>query len=74
MKTKVIQISPNYNFYIKTDTSTYQGEWIAIAKKRIVAHGKDAEEVYKKATKKFKNEEVSLAKVPKEQTLILKVF
>jgi len=65
--------SENYLFYIKTDTSTFKGEWIAIAKKKIVAHGKDAEEVYNQANKKYKNNEISLAKVPEEQTLILKL-
>lgn len=66
--------SPNYNFYINADTSGYKGQWIAIAKKKIIAHGKDAEQVYKKANKKFKNEEISLAKVPEEQTLILRLL
>lgn len=64
----------NYDFYIQTDTSNYKGEWIAIAKKRIVAHGKDAQIVYKKATQKFKNNDISLAKIPEEQTLILKLL
>ena len=66
--------SSNYDFYINADTSAYKGEWVAIAKKKIVVHGKDAQEVYKKANKKFKNEEISLAKIPEEQTLILKLF
>lgn len=63
--------SANYNFYIHADTSPYKGEWIAIARKKIIAHGKDAEKVYKQANRKFRNEEISLAKVPEEQTLIL---
>lgn len=66
--------SQNYNFYIKADTSIYKGEWIAIARKKIVAHGRDAQKVYKQASKKYKNEDISLAKVPEEQTLILKLL
>ena len=65
--------SPNYEFYIKTDTSAYKGKWIAIAREKIVAQGKDAEKVYKQAKKRYKNEEISLAKVPEEQTLVLKL-
>ena len=38
----------NYDFLIKTVTSKYKGESIATAKNRIVAHGLDAERVYKK--------------------------
>ncbi len=69
------QFSPsaNYDFFIKTDTSKYKGEWIAIAKDRIVAHGKDAEKVYKKAVKKVKEVEISLAKVPEKQMLVLQL-
>lgn len=63
--------SANYDFFIKTDTSKYKGEWIAIAKDRIVAHGLDAERVYKKAAKKVKKAEISLAKVPEKQLLVL---
>lgn len=64
----------NYDFYIKANTLAYKGEWIAIARKKIIAHGKDAEKVYKRAHKRFKNEEISLAKVPEQQTLILKLL
>ena len=68
------QPTSNYDFYIQTDTSHYKGEWIAIAKERIIAHGKDAQVVYKKASQKYKNNEISLAKIPEEQTLILKLL
>lgn len=65
--------SPNYEFFIKTDTSSYKGEWIAMSDKKIVSHGNDASEVYKQAKQKYPRKEISLAKVPEEQTLILKI-
>lgn len=65
-------VSTNYEFFIKADTSHYKGQWIAIAKNKIVAHGQNAEDVYKKAVKKARDKNVSLAKVPNEQMLILK--
>lgn len=68
---KTKQASSNYEFFIKTDTSPYKGEWIAIAKNKIIAHGQDAENVYKKAVRKAGNKDVSLAKVPNEQMFIL---
>lgn len=67
------KLSANYDFFIKTDTSQYKGEWIAIAKDKIIAHGQDAEKVYKKAAKKVKKAEISLAKVPEKQILVLKL-
>lgn len=62
----------NYDYFIKLDTSPYKGEWIAIAKGKVVAHGKDAEEVYKKAVQKAGKAIISLSKTPNEQMLVLK--
>jgi len=61
----------NYEYFIKTDTSAYKGEWIAIAKGKVIAHGKDAEKVYKIAVKKAGKDSISLAKTPDEQMLVL---
>lgn len=58
-------------FFLKTDTSKYKGEWIAIAKNKVIAHGKDAQEVYEIAKKKAPKSDVSLAKTPDEQMLVL---
>lgn len=63
--------SSNYNFFLKMDTSKYKGEWVAIAKNKVVAHGKDAQKVYQKAQKKAPRQEISLAKAPEEQVLVL---
>lgn len=63
----------NYDYFLKVDTSPYKGEWVAITESKIVAHGKDAQVVYKKAKKKTPSGEVSLAKVPREQVLVLKL-
>ncbi len=63
--------SSNYNFFLQTDTSKYKGEWIAIAKNKVIAHGKDAQEVYRSAKKKAPKSDISLAKTPDEQMLIL---
>ena len=62
----------NYDYFVKLDTSPYRGEWMAIAGRKIVAHGKDAEIVFRKAAKKYKATEISLAKAPNEQMLVLK--
>ena len=66
-----MQPSTNYQYFLKLDTSPYKGEWIAIADKKIVAHGKDAQKVYKGAAKKLPRARISLAKVPKEELLVL---
>ena len=65
-------LSPNYDFFLKTDTSKYKGEWIAIGKNKVLAHGKDAQKVYNYAKKKAPKTTISLAKAPEEQVLVLK--
>ena len=69
---KVSAVS-NYDYFIKLDTKPYIGEWVAITSKRILSHGKDAQEVYKRAKQKAKTAQISLAKVPEEQILVLKL-
>lgn len=70
--TNTYKPSKNYDFFINTDTSKYKGEWIAISGNKVVAHGQDAEIVYKKASKKAKKTDISLAKVPESQMMVLK--
>lgn len=73
MQRKVKSLS-NYQYFLRLDTTPYKGEWIAISQKKVVSHGKDAQEVYNRAKKKVKRASVSLAKVPEEQVLVLPVF
>ena len=62
----------NYEYFITTDTSQYKGEWVAISEGKIVSHGKDAQIVYKKAKEKKPKSDISLAKVPEQEFLVLK--
>lgn len=71
MKTKQEKPS-NYNFFIKTNTSAYKGEWVAISGEKIVSHGRDAQKVYKQAKQIVKTSDISLGKIPQENTLVLK--
>lgn len=64
--------SSNYDYFLKMDTAPYRGQWMAIADKKVVAHGKNADEVYKDAQKKSGDKNISLAKAPNEQMLVLK--
>ena len=62
----------NYDYFIKTDTTAYKGQWVAIADQKVVAHGKDAQNVYRHALKLAGGKHISLAKAPDEQMLVLK--
>ena len=63
-------VSENYKYFVKTDTSKFSGQWIALTDKKIIAHGKDAQEVYRQAKKNAKGKDISLAKTPDQQISI----
>ncbi len=43
----------DYEWFVKTDLSEYAGEWVATPDQKVVAHGNDAEIVYKEAKAKY---------------------
>ncbi|MEW6680593.1 MAG: DUF5678 domain-containing protein [bacterium] len=63
----------NYDFYIETEMSEYEGKWIAIVNQAVVACGEDAKRVYNEVKEKYPQEKPSLAKVPTKDTLVLMV-
>lgn len=63
--------SKEFEFYVKADLSKYKGKYIAIIGDKVVASGDNAKVVLDEATKKCPNKLPTLAKIPKEDTLIL---
>ncbi len=61
----------NYEFYINADLSEYAGKWIAIVDGKVVASGDRADEVMEKAEKMYPDKEITLAKVPTDDILVL---
>ncbi len=61
----------NYEFYINADLSEYAGKWIAIVDGKVVASGDRADIVMREAEKKYPNKEITLAKVPTDDILVL---
>lgn len=71
---KKVKPSPNYEYFLKLETAPYKGKWIAIAENKVAAASSRADDAFKIAKKKYPKSEVSLAKVPQEETLVLKVW
>lgn len=63
--------SKNYQWYVQADLQQYQGEWVAIASQQVAAHGFNAKQVLEEARRKYPKETPALAKVPKEDVLVL---
>ncbi|MBI4159078.1 succinyl-CoA synthetase subunit alpha [Candidatus Woesearchaeota archaeon] len=63
-------MSLNYQFFIKENLDAYIGEWIAICKNQIVAHGSNVKEVFKQAREKYPKEKPLVTRVPEKETMI----
>lgn len=59
-------------YSIGIDLSRYRGKYVAIIDKKVVASGTDAKEVWAKVKKKYPSKTPELAKVSKEETLVLR--
>lgn len=61
----------SYQFYVNNDLSEYAGKWVAIVDEEVVASGDNAKVVYEEALKKFPDRLPLLAKIPKDEILVL---
>ncbi len=64
----------SYEFYINNDLSEYAGKWVAIIDEQVVASGDNAKTVLEAALKKLPDKMPLLAKIPKQEVLILFIF
>jgi len=59
----------DYDWYVDNDFSRYEGNWIAIKNKKVIAHDKKAEELFKKLGKKGK-QNAFITKISKKRLRI----
>jgi len=64
-------IDKAYEFYVATDLSQYAGQWVAIVDEEVVASGDNARAVLDEARRKFPDCLPALAKIPREELLVL---
>lgn len=58
-------------FFVALDFSKYKGRYVAIVRRKIVASGHDAVQVWLEAKKKYPRAQPELLKVSKGETLVL---
>lgn len=63
--------SKEFEFYLKANLRKYEGKYVAIVDDRVVASGDNAKEVLDEAKRKFPLKIPTLAKIPREEALIL---
>ncbi|MBI2652412.1 succinyl-CoA synthetase subunit alpha [Candidatus Woesearchaeota archaeon] len=60
----------NYEFFMKTDLSSYIGKWIAICNEKIVSSGENPKQVFEQAKKLCPGYRPLLTKIPEKETMI----
>lgn len=66
--------SEEFEFFLKAPLKKYRGKYVAILGDRVVASGENAKEVWKEARQRYPDKLPTLAKLPKEETLILRIL
>ena len=61
----------NYNWLTKQDLTKFEGEWIIVARKSIVAHGHDLDKLYAEVDEKYPGEDRITFSVPKKGVYVL---
>ena len=64
--------SKEFEFYVKTDLSKYNGKYVAIVEDKVAASGENAKDVWEEAKRKT-GKIPTLAKIPREEALILRL-
>ena len=68
---KLKKVRTEFDFFVKADLKPYRGKYIALVGNKVVASGNTAKEVWQKAKNKYPKKTPTLAKLPKEEALVL---
>lgn len=63
-------MSAGFDIFINTDLSDYIDEWICIVDNKIVFHGANINEGYKKVKEEYPAKRITIARVPGETNCI----
>lgn len=74
MKTKKTYKSKEFEFFLRASLKKYKGKYVVIIGNKVVASGDNAKEVWEMAKKKYPKKLPTLAKLPKEEALVLKIL
>lgn len=64
--------SKEFELYLRADLSKFKGKYVAIVEDKVVASGENAKEVFEEAKRKT-GKTPTIAKIPKEEALILSI-
>jgi hypothetical protein len=65
--------SKEFEFFIRADLSRFAGQYVAIVGEKVVASGSNAEAVWRQAKRRFPSSTPTLGKLPRAETLVLRL-
>ena len=68
---KELKTSPEFDFFLHTPLTRYEGKYVAILGKKVVASGLSAKDVWDEALKKYPNQIPTIAKLPKKEVMVM---
>jgi hypothetical protein len=66
--------SKDYEWFIRADMSKYKGKYVLIRNKKVVFSGENLKSLLNKFEKKYPKDTPMIAKIPKDELLILVVL
>lgn len=64
-------VFPEFRFFIETPLKEYEGSYVALLGKKVVASRHLAKDVWEKARKKYPKYLPTIAKVPRKEVLVM---
>lgn len=71
IQTSQKKISPEFDFFVHSSLDRYEGKYVAILGKKVVSSGLSAKTVWEKAREKYPKSIPTIAKVPRQEILVL---
>ena len=68
---KSFRNSAEFDFFLHNSLSKYEGRYVAILGRKVVASGLSAKDVWDEATRKYPKQVPTIAKLPKEEILVM---
>ena len=68
---KELKTSPEFEFFLQNPLTRYEGKYVAILGKKVVASGISAKDVWDEAIKKYPSQIPTIAKLPKKEILVM---
>lgn len=63
--------SHEFDFFLHNPLTEYEGKYVAILGKKVISSGMSAKDVWKEALKKYPKSLPTMAKIPKQDILVL---